>query len=85
MSMNLPLKPELERFVDDEVRSGHYSSAAAVIEAGLARLMLDPPPDEIDADTLAAIEEARVQCDRGEGIELNEACDQLRRKHFGKR
>ena len=83
--MDFPLRPELERFVDDEVRSGHYSSAAAVIEAGLARLMLDPPLDEIDADTLAAIEEARAQFNRGEGIELNEACDQLRAKYLGKR
>ncbi len=83
--MNLPLKPELERFVDQEVRAGHYSSAAAVIEAGLARLMLDPPGAELDADTVAAIEEARTQFDRGEGINLEDACDQLRKKYLGKR
>ncbi len=80
--MDLSLRPELERFVDQQVRSGQYSSAAAVVEAGLARLMLDPPPDDVDADTLAAIEEARAQCDRGEGIPLDEACAELRRKHL---
>ena len=46
--------------------------------------MLDPPADELDAETLAAIEAADAQIDRGEGIPLDEAFQRLRRKHFGR-
>jgi putative addiction module CopG family antidote len=82
--MDVPLKPELQRFVEEQVKSGQFSSPAEVIEAGLARLMLDPPADELDAETLAAIEAADAQIDRGEGIPLDEAFQRLRRKHFGR-
>ena len=41
-------KPELERFVDEQVRAGHFSSPADIVEASLARLMLDPAPEELD-------------------------------------
>ena len=37
-------KPELEKFIDEKVRSGSFGSAEEVIEAGLARLKLGPPP-----------------------------------------
>ena len=81
--MNVPLKAELEKFVQDQVRAGRFSSAGEVIEAGLARLMLDPPDEgELDAQTLAAIEDADAQIDRGECMPLDDAFAQLRRKHF---
>lgn len=31
--MTTPLSPELERFVEEEVNSGHFASREAVIEA----------------------------------------------------
>ena len=65
--MDLRLTPELERFVDRKVKSGQFASASEVVEAGLARLMLDPVPEELDADTLAAIDRAEGEFDRGEG------------------
>lgn len=82
--MNVRLKPELQSFVDEEVRSGRFSSADEVIEAGLARLMLDPAGEGPDAETLAAIDEAEAQLDRGEGIPLDEAFSKLREKHGGR-
>lgn len=33
--MTVPLSPELERFVEEEVHSGHFASREAVIEAAL--------------------------------------------------
>lgn len=33
--MTAPLSPELERFVEEEVHSGHFASREAVIEAAL--------------------------------------------------
>jgi len=58
--MEVALKRELERFVDEQVRSGRFASVAEVLEAGLVRLMLDPLPDELDDEDIAAIEESEA-------------------------
>lgn len=82
--MDVQLKPEVEQFIHEQVRAGHFSSPAEVLEAGVARLMLDPDPNELDDETQAAIEEAEAQLDRGEGMPLDEAFEKLRHKHLGK-
>ena len=82
--MNVSLKPELEAFVASQVESGGYGSADEVLEAAVARLMLDPEPGELDAQTLAALEEAEAQLDRGEGIPVEQAFELLRQKFPGK-
>jgi putative addiction module CopG family antidote len=81
--MDVQLPPELERFVDGEVKAGNFGSRDEVIEAAVARLMLDPQHDELDHATLAAIDEAEAQLDRGQGLPLDEAFATLRRKHLG--
>ena len=81
--MNVSLKPELQRFVEEQIKTGRFASAEEVLEAGVARLMLDSAPEEIDDETWAAIERAEAQIDRGEGIPLNEAFERLRKKHLG--
>ena len=78
--MHISLRPELEEFVAAQVKVGGYASADEVLEAAVARLMLDPEPQELDAETLAALEEGEAQLDRGEGISLEEAFDALRKK-----
>jgi putative addiction module CopG family antidote len=82
--MNISLNPELQKFIEEKVKAGEFQSAAQVVEAGLARLMLDPPSDELDEETLASIGRAEAQLDRGEGIPLKEAFDRLRKKHLGR-
>ena len=82
--MNITLSPELQKFVEERVKAGEFQSPAQVVEAGLARLMLDPSPEQLDDDTLAAIARAEAQLDRGEGIPLKEAFDRLRKKHLGR-
>jgi putative addiction module CopG family antidote len=81
--MDVQLKPELERFVDEQVRQGSFSSATEVVEAGLARLMLDPEPDELDARDVAELTESLDQMRRGEVIDWEELSGRLRRKHLG--
>ncbi len=80
--MNVRLRPDLQKFIDDEVKSGKFASADEVIEAALARLMLDPASGDADAETLAAIDEAEAQIDRGEGVSLDDAFARLRKKHL---
>ena len=37
-SMSLQLNPELQKFVDEQIKEGRYDSASEVVEAGLAIL-----------------------------------------------
>jgi len=41
------------------------------------------PLEDLDPETIAAIERAEAQAERGEGMPVDEAFEQLRRKHFG--
>ncbi len=77
--MNISLRPELEKFVQEKVQAGEYASPEEVLEAGLDRLMVD----EMDEETKRAIDEGEEQLDRGEGIPLDEAFAILRKKHLG--
>ena len=81
--MNVQLRPELEKFVEEKVRRGQYASSTAVVEAALARLMLDPQP-QLDEQTLAAIEEGEAQADRGEVRDWAELKAELLGKYLGK-
>ena len=80
--MDVSLKPELQKFIEDQVSTGRFSSATEVLEAGLARLMLDPP-DELDAEDLAGIDESEGQIARGEDLDWKEASARLRKKYLG--
>ena len=77
-------KPEVARFIEDQVKAGRFATAADVIEAGLARLMLDPLFDEMDEEDLAAIEESEQQIARGEDLDWKEVSARLRQKYLGK-
>lgn len=77
-------KPELEQFIDEQVKAGNFESAAEVVEAALSRLMLDPLPDEGDEETSAAIERADGEFDRGEDRPFAAAAAELRAKFLGR-
>jgi Arc/MetJ-type ribon-helix-helix transcriptional regulator len=77
-------KPEFSRFVEEQVKTGRFSTPAEVIEAGLERLMLDPVRDQLDADDIAAIDESEEQIARGEDLDWKEVSGQLRKKYLGK-
>jgi putative addiction module CopG family antidote len=79
--MRVSLKPELRRFVEKQVKAGRYATLEEVLEAGVARLMLDDPAGELDDATLEAIDRAETQLDRGQGIPVDQAFARLRKKH----
>lgn len=79
--MNVQLNPALEKFVNDQVRQGRFSSPAEVLEAGLARLMLDPDPDELDAHDVAEIQESLAQMRRGEVLDWKEYSAKIRARY----
>jgi len=78
--MNLALKPQIERFVEDQVRTGRFRSPEEVLEEAVVRMMSDPDI-ELDEQTVAAINRAEEQFDRGEGIDFDQFAAEMRRKY----
>lgn len=82
--MTVSLTPELEKFVETELKNGVYQTASEVIRAGLRRLKADkerPPAfprtsEELEASLLQSIE----RFDRGEGVDGEKAFRRLRRR-----
>ena len=83
--MNVSLTPELENFVQKEVKSGLYQTASEVVRAGLRRLKEDhngrqprPPGtlEELEAQLIQSVE----RLERGEGVEGKESLRRLRKR-----
>ena len=77
-------RADLEEFIAEQVRAGRFASEMEVVEAALARLMLDPDPAEIDPEIDAAIERADEEFARGEDRPFEEVAAELRRKYLNK-
>ncbi|HEY7119050.1 MAG TPA: type II toxin-antitoxin system ParD family antitoxin [Tepidisphaeraceae bacterium] len=67
--MNLSLHPDIQRFIDEQVRTGRYPSPEALVEAAIAD-MRDANETELDDAAIAAINRAEEEADRGEGVDL---------------
>jgi Arc/MetJ-type ribon-helix-helix transcriptional regulator len=78
--MNLTLKPEDERFLNEQVKAGRFSSAEDAVAEAIDRLRWG---DEITPtrDDLAAVREGLAQLDRGEGIPWEQARRDLNAKY----
>jgi len=68
--MRLTLRPDIQRFIDEQVKAGHFPTPEAVVEAALADMRVGGEA-ELDDDAIAAINEAEAQADRGEGTDLD--------------
>ena len=75
--MNISITPELEKFVQQEVKTGLYQSASEVIRAALRRLKEDKekrkPPFVVSskAELEEKLLEGISELDRGEGCLAN--------------
>ena len=83
--MNVSLTPELEKFVQKEVKGGLYQTASEVIRAGLRRLKEDQDVrlpkmprtmEELESQLLQSVE----RLDRGEGVDGKKVFRRLRKK-----
>jgi Arc/MetJ-type ribon-helix-helix transcriptional regulator len=81
--MNVSLKPDLQKFVDEQVNAGHFPSPEAVVEAALAE-MREFQAEPLDRNTIAAINRADEQADRGEGMELDAFRAQMNKRVGGR-
>ena len=84
--MNVSLTPELERFVQEKVHSGRYTSASEVVREAL-RLLEEH--EKVRAAQLAEFREESdrrlASLERGEGIDGVTALAQLRQRSHGRR
>jgi Arc/MetJ-type ribon-helix-helix transcriptional regulator len=78
--MNLTLKPEDERFLNEQVKSGRFNSPEDAVAEAIDRLRwgedVTPTPED-----LAAVREGLAQLDRGEGISWETARRELNAKY----
>jgi predicted transcriptional regulator len=70
-AMTVTLSPELERFVTAQLKLSKCASVEELIIAALLD-MRDVVEEELDDDTVAAINEGSEQADRGEFVDVNE-------------
>ena len=84
--MNVSLTPELERFVQEKVHSGRYTSASEVVREAL-RLLEEH--EKVRAAQLAEFREESARrlasLERGEGIDGATARAQLRQRSHARR
>ncbi len=81
--MNLSLTEETQRFIDEQVKAGRYTSAEDVLEDAVKR-MRDEDELELDEATLAAIDESEDQIERGQYRDWKEVSAELRVKYLGR-
>jgi antitoxin ParD1/3/4 len=82
--MNVSLKPELQKFIDEQIKTGRYRSPDDVLEEALIRMM-EEEALELDDETLDAIDESEAQIDRGEYRSWKEVSAELRAKYLDKK
>jgi Arc/MetJ-type ribon-helix-helix transcriptional regulator len=82
-TMTISLSSELKKYVEEQVRAGRFASPKEVVEAGLARLMPDAPPEALDVEDLAAIDESEAQIARREDFDFAQVSAKLRQKYLG--
>jgi len=78
--MNLVIGPEFEKFIDEQVKAGLYSSSVEALEAGIARLMVDRDQDILDAQDLPEIRKSLDQIARGETIDAKTLHADIRKR-----
>ena len=82
--MNITLRPETRKRINEKIHRREFESADAIVEHALT-FFLDYEEEEMDAaefsETKAAVGEALEQADRGEGISLEEFDKKMRSKY----
>jgi Arc/MetJ-type ribon-helix-helix transcriptional regulator len=80
--MNLDLRDDIRRFIEERVRAGQFPTPEAVIEAAIAD-MRDVEESKLDDQTVTAINEAEAQADRGKGTDLDTFRAEMDRRIVG--
>ena len=69
--MDVKIKPEFQRFIEDAVKSGRFDSSDDMINAGLAVLQAQSELTNGELDELRAeVDKGLAEADRGEFVEF---------------
>jgi antitoxin ParD1/3/4 len=75
--MTVQLSPEQQRWLEDQVKAGHFASLEQAVAVAIADLMATVDDDLEWAKPL--VDEAIASVDRGEGIPADEAWARIRK------
>ena len=83
--MSIEIAEHLQQFVDDQVRTGRFKDAAAVIEAALDRMMDEFPLaaetiSAVDVGVMASLDKLEAEADAGPLLEWADVEAKLRTK-----
>jgi len=79
--MNVSLTPELEKLVEEKVRTGRYHSASEVIREGLRLLEEQDQLRELRlVEVRKKIQQGLDELDRGEGVTGEEALKRMKKR-----
>lgn len=72
-------QPDIEQFIADQVETGRFPTAEAVVQDALMRMMEEEI--SLTAEDITAIQESERQIELGKGIELAEFASRIRQKY----
>ncbi|WP_204102862.1 MULTISPECIES: type II toxin-antitoxin system ParD family antitoxin [Spirulina sp. CCY15215] len=76
--MNVSLKPKHQKFIQEQIESGRFSNADAVIETAFELLeKLNEEYVQWVKETRQKVEEAEKELDRGEGLDGETVVNQI--------
>jgi Arc/MetJ-type ribon-helix-helix transcriptional regulator len=81
--MRLSLSAETEQLIEAQLRKGGYNSADDLVRVAL-ELLDQVEPEALDDETLAAIDRAEDQIERGAYRAWDDVKAELRAKYLGK-
>jgi Arc/MetJ-type ribon-helix-helix transcriptional regulator len=82
--MNISIDADYERFIEEQVKAGRFSSSAEAVEAGIARLMLDPEADVLDEQDVADIQQSLEEIKRGDVVDAKVFHAEIRKRFINK-
>jgi Arc/MetJ-type ribon-helix-helix transcriptional regulator len=77
--MNVKLEPEVQKFVEEQVKARRFASPSEVLDEAVNRMKTEGDL-ELDDETVAAILRAEQQLDRGEGIDFDQFKAEMRNR-----
>lgn len=78
--MNVSLTPELEKYIQNKVETGRYTSASEVVREALRLLELQEDRDRELKEFRAEMDRRLASLDRGEGIDGEKFMEDLRKR-----
>ena len=80
MAMTTTLGPETRKLLEDQLKKGNFASADEVVHAALRAL---EELNELDEETLDAIDEAEDELERGEALDWKDVRGEIRKEFLG--